>query len=586
MIKSLTFQHRNMDRAALATIVILVFSSSISGCFGLFGGDSPTNPDASECTEFEYSGGIASWTFMLYISDSDLEYFSIDDIVETETVGSNENVNILVQIDRWDGSDAPDQDDDSNGDWETAKRFYITKDCEGDINDHEIHSQPLDDLGEINTGDPDELISFVEWGMENYPAENYALDIWDHGAGVSGVAYEQSCPEFCYEYGNEPDKLTLPEIDYALDTITDGGENKLSIVGFDACLMATIEVVGVVYKYADIMIASEILEPGDGWDYRFLNLLADDPDVTAVELGQEIVDSFVKQGDPGLNGISQSYQLTMLDMSKAQFALDSFRELIYLASTTSISSDLDTIRSDAVHVEPGDSSSAVDLIALLNALAETTESDEVREAANEAVMAVEGMIISAKFVDGEACLLGVCLSSDIETEGMTGLSVLFPYSETEWVSKSRDVEDELEDSGWDDLLEDYYEYLESEQILFFLNDSLIYDPADFDEDGSNASISLAFEIESLYDNVIGNLTLDIFNTRGYWIDGVEYEFEINSTEIVYLDLWDVTYTHTEEDGPAELLRIEAVLSIVLEDGTHVIQDWAETPPEYLTHYKW
>ena len=135
-------------------------------------------------------------------------------------------------------------------------------------------------------------------------------------------------------------------------------------------------------------------------------------------------------------------------------------------------------------------------------------------------------------------------------------------------------------------MEDYYEYLESEQILFFLNDSLIYDTADFDEDGSNDSISLAFEIESLYDNVIGNLTLDIFNTRGYWIDGVEYEFEINSTEIVYLDLWDVTYTHTEEDGPAELLRIEAVLSIVLEDGTHVIQDWAETPPEYLTHYEW
>lgn len=566
-------------------VSLLLLTSVTSGCFGLLEGDSDEDIEPIACEEYQYEGGIASWTFMLYISDSDLEYFSIDDIVEAETVGSNENVNILVQIDRWDGKDAPDRNDDTNGDWETAKRYYITKDCEGSINDHEIHSQPLDDLGEINTGDPDELISFVEWGMENYPAENYALDIWDHGAGVSGVAYEQSCPDFCYEFGNEPDKLTLPEIDYALDTITNGGENKLSIVGFDACLMATIEVVGVVYKYADIMIASEILEPGDGWDYTFLQLLADNPDVTAVELGQEIVDSFVKQGDPGLNGISQSYQLTLLDMSKAEFALESFRDLIFLASSTSISSDLETIRSDAVHVEPGDSSSAVDLIALLNDLAETTGNVEVRDAANEASMAVEEMIISAKFVDGQACVLGVCLSSDIDTKGMTGLSVLFPSSESEWASKSVEVEEELEDSGWDDLLNEYYEYLESEQILFFMNDSLIYDTDDFDGDGSNDSISLAFEIESLYDNVIGNLTLDIFNTRGYWIDGVEYEFEINSTEIVYLDLWDVTYTHTIEDGPAELLRIEAVLSLVLEDGTHVIQDWAETPPEYLTHYE-
>jgi hypothetical protein len=117
-----------------------------------------------------------------------------------------------------------------------------------------------------------------------------------------------------------------------------------------------------------------------------------------------------------------------------------------------------------------------------------------------------------------------------------------------------------------------------------LNESLIYDTADFDDDGSNDSISLALEIESIYDGVFGNLTLDVFNNRGYWIDGVEYEFEINSTEIVYLELWDVTYTHTEEDGPAELLRIEAVLSLVLEDGTQVIQEWVETPPEYLTHY--
>ena len=571
-----------MEKAVLMSLILI--SSMTSGCFGLFDDELVPDVDNSECTEFEYSGGIASWTFMMYISDSDLEYFSITDIVEMESVGSNEEVNIIVQFDRWDGHDAPDMDDESNGDWESAKRFYIIKDCYGSLSDHEIHSPPVDDLGEINTGDPTELVSFVEWAMSNYPAENYALDIWDHGGGVAGVAYEQSCPEYCYSFGNEPDKLTLPEIDWALDEITNGGQDKLDIVGFDACLMSTIEVVEVVYPYADIMLASEILEPGTGWDYTFLQMLIDDPDTTPVELGAEIVDSFVAQGIPGATGFTPSYALSMLDMSNAQVAIDSFKALNGLVDSTSIVSDLNQVRLHSIHVEPGDSSSAVDLIQLLNNLALFTEDPEVRSAAEAASSAVSAMIMESEFVDGQSCILGICVLSDIDTTGMTGISVLFPSSESEWTTRSRGVTESVEESGWSEVMEDYYDYLEGEQVLFFLNESLIYDTADFDDDGSNDSISLALEIESIYDGVFGNLTLDVFNNRGYWIDGVEYEFEINSTEIVYLELWDVTYTHTEEDGPAELLRIEAVLSLVLEDGTQVIQEWVETPPEYLTHY--
>ena len=564
---------------------LVLFLSMTSGCFGLFDDELDTDLDNSECTEFEYSGGTASWTFMMYISDSDLEYFAITDIVEMESIGSDEDVNVVVQFDRWDGYDAPDMDDESNGDWESAKRFYITRDCNGTLKDHEIHSPAVEDLGEINTGDPDELVSFVEWAMTNYPAENYALDIWDHGGGVAGVAYEQSCPDYCYSFGNEPDKLTLPEIDWALNEITNNGQDKLDIVGFDACLMSTIEVVEVVYPYADIMIASEILEPGTGWDYTFLELLIDDPETTASELGAEIVNSFVAQGGSGtLLNPSSSYALSMLDMSKAQAAIDSFKNLNLLVGSTTITSDLDEVRSQAIHVEQGDSSSAVDLIQLLNNLALFTDDPDVQAAAAEASSAVSDMIMMAKSVDGKSCVLGICILSDIDTNGMTGISVLFPSSESEWVTRSRGVTESVEDSGWSEVMEDYYDYLEEEQVLFFMNESLIYDTADFDDDGTNDSISLALEIESIYDGVFGNLTLDVFNNRGYWIDGIEYEFEINSTEIVYLELWDVTYTHTEDDGPAEMLRIEAVLSLVLEDGTHVLQEWVETPPEYLTHY--
>ena len=104
-----------------------------------------------------------------------------------------------------------------------------------------------------------------------------------------------------------------------------------------------------------------------------------------------------------------------------------------------------------------------------------------------------------------------------------------------------------ENNQWGELMEDFYDEQEDDLVLFFNESSLIYDTDDFDEDGFNDSISLALEIESLSDGVYGNLTLDVFNNRGYWIDGIEYDFEMNSDEIVYLDLWDVYYVHMLED---------------------------------------
>jgi len=513
----------------------------------------------------ESENEIADWTFMTYISDSDLEYFAIEDMIEMERVGSTDNVNIVVQIDRWDGYDKPDWNDDSNGDWETAKRYLITKENKGD---HVIGSTAIEDIGEINTGDPDELVEFVQWAQANYPAEHYALNIWNHGSGATGVAYEQSCPDYCWEYGNEADKLELSEIDAALNEITNNGENKLDIVGFDACLMATIEVVEAVAPYSDIMIGSEILEPGDGWDYSFLQLIVDNPATTPGQLGAKIVDTFVAQGQSS----DQSYALTMLNMTAAEYAINSINALAELKDSTTLISDLEAIRYDSVHVEAGDSSSAVDLLHMLTSLSQYTSSYEVKMAANQAAANVSAMIMKAEF-DGDP--------SDIDTTGMTGVSILFPNLEDEWAKRSKGMGEE---SQWVELMDDYYEEQEDELILFFNETSLIYDTADLDQDGHNDSISLALDVESFADNVSAYLTLDVFNNRGYWIDGIEYEFEISSDEIVYLELWDVYYVHELEDGESDLLRMEGVLSLIDDDGTPILQDWVETPYEYLTAF--
>ena len=561
-----------MNKAYL--LVICLLAASFTGCIEdevedttTDTTDDSTTDDTTDNTEntSETDSGGAEWTFMTYISDSDLEYFSIEDMVEMERVGSTDKVNIVVQIDRWDGYDKPDWNDDSNGDWETAKRYLITKENKGD---HVIGSTAIEDIGEINTGDPDELIEFVKWAQANYPAEHYALNIWNHGSGATGVAYEQSCPDYCWEYGNEADKLDLSEIDYALYNITNNGENKLDIVGFDACLMSTIEVVEVVAPYSNIMIGSEILEPGDGWDYSFLQLIVDNPSTTPEQLGAKIVDTFVAQGQTS----EQSYSLTMLNMSIAEDTINAINALAELKDTTTLISDLEAIRYNSVHVESGDSSSAVDLLHMLTSLSQYTSSYEVEMAAKQAAANVSAMIMKAEFNSDP---------SDIDTTGMTGISILFPNLEDEWTKRSKQLDEE---SLWVDLMDDYYEEQEDELVLFFNETSLIYDTADLDQDGHNDSISLALDVESFADNVSAYLTLDVFNNRGYWIDGIEYEFEISSDEIVYLELWDVYYAHDIEDGESDLLRIEGVLSLINEDGTQSLQDWVETPYEYLTAF--
>jgi hypothetical protein len=99
---------------------------------------------------------------------------------EAEIVGSTEQVTIVSQMDRYDGGFVGD------GDWTTAKRFLVTKD--NDLN--AIGSEELDDLGEIDSGNPQTLIDFATWAIGAYPAEHYVLILGDHGAGWNGGWYD------------------------------------------------------------------------------------------------------------------------------------------------------------------------------------------------------------------------------------------------------------------------------------------------------------------------------------------------------------------------------------------------------------
>ncbi|MBM3190367.1 MAG: hypothetical protein FJZ90_16820, partial [Chloroflexi bacterium] len=101
------------------------------------------------------------------------------------------------------------------------------------------------DMGELNMGDPQTLVDFVTWAMQNYPADRYFLAIEDHGDGTQGIAWDDS---------SGSDHLTNPELYAAMKRITDGGRRKIDLFAYEACLMGLYEVAYDVRDFVDYIL--------------------------------------------------------------------------------------------------------------------------------------------------------------------------------------------------------------------------------------------------------------------------------------------------------------------------------------------
>ena len=132
-----------------------------------------------------------------------------------------------------------------------------------------------------NMGSPQTLSDFLTYCYTNYAADAYSLILWNHGGGpMFGFGYDEL----------SGDILTLTEISHALEDSPFNKDNKLEWVGFDACLMGSIEVAFIFSDYAQYLIASQETIPGWGWDYSFLGRVG--PDMAAEDVAEEIIESY------------------------------------------------------------------------------------------------------------------------------------------------------------------------------------------------------------------------------------------------------------------------------------------------------
>src|SRR4030042_534989 len=182
-------------------------------------------------------------------------------------------------------------------------------------------SNAVEDLGELNMGDPETLSDFITWGVGNYPAEDYMLVLWDHGGGWDGAV--------CWDETDMWDALTMDEVETALSDAQAYTGQMIDVLGYDACLMAMAEVVYETKEYVDYVVASEEMVPWDGWPYDAIMAdLVSDPIMSPAELSSSIVARYMEYyGTYGMETISAVDVAVAEDMF---LALDVFaQELIY-----------------------------------------------------------------------------------------------------------------------------------------------------------------------------------------------------------------------------------------------------------------
>ena len=152
--------------------------------------------------------------------------------------------------------------------------------------------------------DPNTLSAFIRYCAKNFPANRNMLILWDHGGGsISGYGYDE-------KYARSG-SMNLSGVNKALQ---DGGV-KYDFIGFDACLMATLETGLMLDSYADYMIASEETEPGVGWYYtNWLKALDKNTSISTLDLGKMIVDEFVEECGRKCRG--QATTLSVVDLAE------------------------------------------------------------------------------------------------------------------------------------------------------------------------------------------------------------------------------------------------------------------------------
>lgn len=489
-------------------------------------------------------GEEGTWSIFVYLCGTDLESdggCATEDLEEMMDIGSDENLNIIVQTGgtrSWDTRGISSKN---------LQRYKINK---GDI-------ELLCEGERASMGSAETLYSFLSWGVENYPAENMAVIFWNHGSGsINGV---------CFDERYNDDSLYLTEIEEALARVYDEMTCKFEFIGFDACLMATIEAANMLVPHAKYMIASEELESGYGWDYEaFLEYIAENPDCSGEDVGEVICRSYYSFCE--YIGEEDDATMSVIDLTKVDDFLVAFNEVAEdMANASSDVSELSQITRAITKAENygGNNQSEgytnmVDLGDILKNL------DGTIDGSDEALSFLKEMVVYK--INGDNCpkSSGVAIYYPLSVQGSNELNILrniciSPYymdfvESIAYGSSNGGIED-YEGNDWSD--NDYY-YEDDFGFNDYFNEEDSEDYFDGWDDWFNIS-----EDDGWYntDNDLINFEVEPYVNNDCYYTMIIAEESLDYVQAIYFALF-------KDDGSDEMVYLgnDNAVSYDLETG--------------------
>jgi hypothetical protein len=314
------------------------------------------------------------WTFLVYgAADNSLAADILNDMNELEGVGSTSDVNLLAFLDTPQG----------------ASVNYLVHDDDSAA----LHS-PHASWGARDSGDVNTLIDFVDWSLESYPAERYAVIVSGHGGGSPRVI----APDDSTGHA-----IAVQSLESAINVITYNTSRRIELFGADACLMQTVEVAYQLRDQASYIVASENTEPGTGWNYDFVGShLVDEPESRGQDLAEIMIASYARDyTNTGMGATLAALQTEQFlgsptDPGTASVATELQRLADAVATHASTPAGRAELLDDAAKVYRvyGSSDDYADLDDLL-ALLGRSSSQAVREQAAQTLRSLDGLVLVA-----------------------------------------------------------------------------------------------------------------------------------------------------------------------------------------------
>lgn len=396
------------------------------------------------------------WTVMTYLAgDNNLDQNGEEDLMEMKKTGSTSDINIIAQFDRA-------------GTGVQTKRYYLKKGTS-------LDADAVESVGEINTGNPETLTDFINWGINHYPADHYLLVLWNHGQGWDdtdifagergGVARLMRPGRIRHAFfrtsvvqaaklsatnttqsrailidDDAKDFLDNCEMKNVLNNTRQTLGRKLDILGMDACLMSMVEVGYQVKDSVLYTVGSEETEPGDGWPYdTIMEALSRNADMSPADFSRLIVKHYIDS----YKGMREAVTQSACDLSASPAIAGAVKKL-----ASALKSSLKNVSTRAIiadvrnRVQEYTVVDNIDLVDLCRLLKESSLPVTIKNVCDLVITAVQGKpgyVISSSY-------------SGSTMKRSNGVAIYFP---TRSVSPLYSCLDFTRKTGWGSFLKAY-----------------------------------------------------------------------------------------------------------------------------------